>query len=380
MNLDELLNRISLSSLKGKERDPIIGETMRIAQTVRQIWPHGQRGVTLIELLIALMLTAIIGGALYQGLLNQSKNFIVQDQVGEAMQHCRTATDQILRELRMAGYSMAYVVGTPDNTVNDQGIVVGTRTVINGTAVTTNNDANRGTTDSLVVRRGDAVPWTVFRYKVQHLGKWTKVMLDEKVSVRTGDPDYVLLINKDKTEFWSARVTSRGVDDEDATKKMIWVEDYTGSISSDTDGDPSNGLTGKATTEGFYTDGLCVKFKEIAFYIDTSTGIPTLTKAVNAGASQIVARYIEDLQIAYQDSAGTWYRGGSGTTQSDPPIVDNIRNVRINVLARASTASPRSNYFQAALEDGNRHPATGADGYIRRSLTSQARARNFGVD
>ena len=380
MNFNKLLRRVPSLHLKDGERDTLTGEAMRTAKTAKQIRPRGQRGVTLIELMIALVLTAIIGGALYQGLVSQSRNFIQQDQVAETMQHCREATDQILRELRMAGYSMAYVVGTPDNTVNDQGIAVGTRTVINGTSVTTNNASSRGTSDSLVIRRGDAVPWSIKRYKVQHLGRWTKVMLDYKVHVREGDPDYVLLMNKDKTDFWSARVTARGVDDEDATKKMIWIEDYTGSISSDTDGDPGNGLTGKATTDGFYTDGLCVKFKEIAFYIDTSSGIPTLMKAINGYSSQIVARNIEDLQIAYQDSAGTWYRGGSGTTQSDPPVVNDIRNVRISVLARASTASTKSPYFYAVLEDGNRHPATGGDGYARRSLTTQVRVRNFGVD
>jgi prepilin-type N-terminal cleavage/methylation domain-containing protein len=353
---------------------------MRTAKTAKQVWPRGQRGVTLIELMIALVLTAVIGGALYQGLVNQSKTFIQQDQVAEAMQHCRTATEQILRELRMAGYSMAYVVGAPDNTVNDQGIVVGTKTVINGTTVTTNNDSSRGTTDSLVIRRGDAVPWSIKRYKTQHNDRWTKVMLDSKIHVRQGDPDYVLLMNKDKTDFWSARVTNRGVDDEDNTKKMIWIENYTGSISTDTDGDSSNGRTGiptGLTDDGFYTDGMCVKFKEIAFYIDWSSGIPTLMKAVNGYSSQIVARYIEDLQIAYQDSAGTWYRGGSGTTQSDPSTVNDIRNARISVVARASAASTRNSFSHAALEDGNQH---GPDGYLRRSLTTQVRVRNFGVD
>ena len=383
MNFNKLLRRGPSFHLKDGERDTLTGEAMRTAKTAKQIWPRGQRGVTLIELMIALVLTAIIGGALYQGLVSQSKTFIQQDQVSEAMQHCRTATEQILRELRMAGYSMAYIVGAPDNTVNDQGIVVGTTTVINATSVTTNNDANRGTTDSLVIRRGDAVPWSIKRYKTQHNDRWTKVMLDAKIHVRQGDPDYVLLMNKDKTDYWSARVTNRGVDDEDNTKKMIWIENYTGSISTDTDGDPSNGRTGiptALTDDGFYTDGLCVKFKEIAFYIDWSSGIPTLMKAVNGYPSQIVARNIEDLQIAYQDSSGAWYWSGSGASDPASLVLNNVRNVRISVLARASTASPRSNYFHEALEDGNRHPATGADGFIRRSLTTQARVRNFGVD
>jgi len=337
---------------------------MRRAKTANHIWPCGQGGVTLIELLIALVLTAIIGGALYQGLVHQSKSFIQQDQTAEAMQHCREATEQILRELRMAGYGMSYQDAS-NNTVNDLGIVLGEETLINGTSVTTN-----GSTDSLVIRRGDSVPWTVWKYKYQDIppGERIKVTYDEKITARFGDPDFVLLISVDKKEYWTTRVRFQGLDEEYAGKKHLRVEDYDGSLAS---------TNGKTTD---YEGGTCCKFKEIAFYIDTSTGIPTLMKAVNSGTSQIVARYIEDLQIAYQDSAGTWYRGGSGTTQTDPPVINNIRNVRISVLARASAASPRSNYFQEALEDGNRHPETGADGFARRSLTTQVRVRNFGVD
>jgi prepilin-type N-terminal cleavage/methylation domain-containing protein len=344
---------------------------MRTAKTAKQIRPRGQRGVTLVELMIALVLTAVIGGALYRGLVNQTKSFVQQDQSDEAMQHCRTATDQILRELRMAGYIMAYQ-DSSGITVNDRGIVVGTTTVINGTTLTTNNDANRGTTDSLVIRRGDSVPWTVWKYKYKYKDKHgvekTKVTFDERITVRFGDPDYVFLLSIDRKEYRTAVVQEKGLDDEYANKKMIRIDNYTGSITS------TNGLTYD------YSGGTCVKLKEIAFYIDTSSGIPTLMKAINGNPSQIVARYIEDFQVAYQDNAGVWYRGGSGTTQTNPPTVNNIRNVRINILARASTATARTPYFHAALEDGNRHPATGGDGFLRRSLTSQVRARNFGVD
>jgi len=366
MNFNKLLRRGSSLRLRDEERNTLTGEAMQRTQTAKQIWLRGQGGVTLIELLIALVLTAIIGGALYQGLVNQSRSFIQQDQTAEAMQHCREATDQILRELRMAGYSMAYQDAS-DNTVSDLGIVLGTETLINGTSVTTN-----GAADSLVIRRGDSVPWTVWKYKYKnkHSGERTKVTFDERVTVRFGDPDYVLLMSVDKKEYRTARVKQQGLDDEYAQKKKIMIEFYNGELLS------TNGETAD------YEGGTCVKFKEIAFYIDTSTGIPTLMKAVNSGASQIVARYIEDLQIAYQvEGEPKWYRGGgSEAIASDPPVINNIRNVRINILARAGTASPRSNYFHAALEDGNRHPATGADGFARRSLTTQVRVRNFGVD
>ncbi|MCJ7642279.1 MAG: prepilin-type N-terminal cleavage/methylation domain-containing protein [Desulfobacterales bacterium] len=329
----------------------------------------GQKGLTLIELLIALVLTAIIGGALYQGLINQSRSFVQQDQVAEAQQNCRVAMDNMLRELRMAGYSMAYQTTagfTSLTTVSDQGIALGTSvTTINGTTVQTNNASSRNYTDALVIRRGDSVPWTVWKYKVQHLGRWTKVMFDEKINVREGDPDYVFMISPDKTEFWSAIVTNRGVDDEYANKKMIWIEDYTRSIAS---------TNGKTTD---YGGGTVVKLKEIAFYIDTSGSFPKLMKAVNGGASQVVANHIEDLQVAFQTSDGSWYHNVGGT--GDPTIND-IRNVRVSVVARSRVAGSKAIYYEAALEDGRRHPTSGSDGYPRRVMTSQIRARNFGVD
>jgi prepilin-type N-terminal cleavage/methylation domain-containing protein len=327
----------------------------------------GQKGLTLIELLISLVLTAIIGGALYQGLINQSRSFVQQDQVAEAQQNCRVAMDNMLRELRMSGYCMAYQDAS-NNTVSDKGIALGTSvTTINGTTVQTNNDSSRNYTDALVIRRGDAVPWTVWKYQYKENvhGERSKVMYDEKVTVRFGDPDYVFMLDVDKKEYRIAKVREQGMDDVYTTKKMIRIEDYTGSIAS-TDG---------LTTD--YEGGSCVKFKEIAFYVDTSGSFPRLMKAVNGGASQVVANYIEDLQVAFQTSNGSWYHNVGGT--GDPTIND-IRNVRVSVVARSRVAGSKAIFYEAALEDGRRHPTSGSDGYPRRVMTSQIRARNFGVD
>jgi len=330
-----------------------------------------QKGLTLVELLIALVLTAIIGGAMYQGLINQSRSYVQQDQAAEAQQNCRVAMDDILRELRMAGYSMAYQTTsgfTSLTTVSDLGIVLGTSvTTINGTTVQTNNNSSRNYSDALVIRRGDAVPWSVWKYQYKENvhGERSKVMYDEKVTVRFGDPDYVFMLDVDKKEYRIARVREQGMDDVYTTKKMIRIEDYTGSVAS------TNGLTAN------YEGGTCVKFKEIAFYVDTSGSFPRLMKAVNGGASQVVANYIEDLQVAFQTSNGSWYYNVGGT--GDPTIND-IRNVRVNIVARSRVAGAKAIYYEAALEDGRRHPTSGTDGFPRRVMTSQIRARNFGVD
>jgi prepilin-type N-terminal cleavage/methylation domain-containing protein len=340
-------------------------KVMLVLQRLKKNRFLGPKGLTLIELLIALVLTAIIGGAVYQGVINQSRSFIQQDQLAEAQQNSRIAMDNILRELRMAGYGMSYVDGN-DNTVNDRGLVLGSVTLINGATVVTNNNSSRKYTDGIVIRKGDQVPWTIRTYKKKHHGDRNKVTFDESVTVRWGDPDYVLLMTPDKTDYRTGRVMEKGMDDEYANKKAIWIEDYPGSFAS------TNGM------DANYGGGTCTKLKEIAYYIDTSSDIPMLMKAVDASPSQVVAKYIEDLQVAYQDNNSNWYRHQSGST--DPPVLANIRNIRVSVVARARVANPKNVYSQAALEDGRSHPAAGADGYARRVLTSQIKLRNYGID
>jgi prepilin-type N-terminal cleavage/methylation domain-containing protein len=61
-------------------------------------------GVTLIELLIALVLSSILTAALYRSFISQQKTYTVQDQVAEMQQNIRVAMGQMTKEIRMAGY------------------------------------------------------------------------------------------------------------------------------------------------------------------------------------------------------------------------------------------------------------------------------------
>jgi type IV pilus assembly protein PilW len=62
------------------------------------------RGLTLIELLIALMLSSLLTAVLYRAFVSQQKTYMVQDQVADMQQNVRIAMGQMAREIRMAGY------------------------------------------------------------------------------------------------------------------------------------------------------------------------------------------------------------------------------------------------------------------------------------
>ena len=63
-----------------------------------------KKGLTLIELLIALVLSSILIAALYRGFISQQKTYTVQDQVADMQQNLRIAMGQMTKEVRMAGY------------------------------------------------------------------------------------------------------------------------------------------------------------------------------------------------------------------------------------------------------------------------------------
>lgn len=63
-----------------------------------------QKGITLIELLVALVIGGIIIGGIYNLFVAQTKAYTVQDQVAEVQQNVRSAMEILLRDLRMTGF------------------------------------------------------------------------------------------------------------------------------------------------------------------------------------------------------------------------------------------------------------------------------------
>jgi type IV pilus assembly protein PilW len=88
-----------------------------------------EKGITLIELLVALVISAILIAGIYRVFVAQTRAYTVQDQVVEVQQNVRGAMEILLRDLRMAGcdddnLNSTVTIPTPITPVADNAITV----------------------------------------------------------------------------------------------------------------------------------------------------------------------------------------------------------------------------------------------------------------
>jgi prepilin-type N-terminal cleavage/methylation domain-containing protein len=62
------------------------------------------KGLTLIELLIAMVIVSALVGGIYRTFISQQHTYVVQEQVVDMQQNLRMAINQMVREIRMAGF------------------------------------------------------------------------------------------------------------------------------------------------------------------------------------------------------------------------------------------------------------------------------------
>lgn len=63
-----------------------------------------RKGITIIELMVALIIFGLVVGGIYRVFVAQTKAYTTQDQVVEVQQSVRSAMEILLRDIRMAGY------------------------------------------------------------------------------------------------------------------------------------------------------------------------------------------------------------------------------------------------------------------------------------
>ena len=240
------------------------------------------RGITLIELLVALVISGVLLAGAYRTFISQQKTFVVQDQVVDMQQNMRSAINRMMSEIRMSGFGnlstllpVTFNTGTFNNALNPDTPAAGALTIVSavwGTSTLT-NEAGVGQTQVIVSTLTDVQGNALFD---------------------TGDRKYICIGGMD-----SQTITS--------------IDNGTKTITL-------NGPLAFHHPVGtpVYT------IRALSYQVALVDGIPTLLRDENMGAgAQPQADNIENLQFTYLDA--------DGNPTANPP---DIRIIRVSLTAR----------------------------------------------
>jgi prepilin-type N-terminal cleavage/methylation domain-containing protein len=95
------------------------------------------KGITLIELLVAFVISGLLLAAVYRTFINQQKTFAVQEQVVDMQQNMRAAINRMMTEIRMAGFGnipmvlpVTFGTRTFNNVLNPDTPTAGSLTIV----------------------------------------------------------------------------------------------------------------------------------------------------------------------------------------------------------------------------------------------------------
>jgi len=247
-----------------------------------------QNGITLIELLVALVITAGLIAIIYRTFIGQQKTYVVQEQVVDMQQNMRIAINRMMTEIRMAGFGNLSMVlpvtiagNTFNNAINVNTPTAGALTIVyaTGGTATLTNATTAGQNQVVVSTLTDTHGNPLFD---------------------TGNRRYICI----------------------------------GGLESHTITSIDNGtrtITLNGTLLFNHLVGTSVfTIKALSYQVAVVDGIPTLLRDENLGGGpQPQAEHIENLQFATFD--------GDGNPTVNPPA---IRVIRASLMARTAMSDP----------------------------------------
>jgi len=248
-----------------------------------------RKGMTLIELLVALVISGLLVGGVYRTFVSHQHTYTIQEQVVDMQQNARLAIHRMTRELRMAGFGGGGVNAWA--TFFSKGPVYGAY----------NNVVNPGadaTSVTVVEGYQTLVPTTL---SVNATSGDTSIFVNDASSFDTGVRQYISINGVEShriTQIAGNEIRFPGWDkltnDHLAGEKVYLVMAITYSRAQLPDG-------------------------KWALLRDDHLG----------GGSQPVAENIESLQFAYFDA--------NGNITANPP---DIRMIQVNIVARTDQTDP----------------------------------------
>jgi prepilin-type N-terminal cleavage/methylation domain-containing protein len=249
------------------------------------------KGITLIELLVALVISGFLLAAAYRTFIGQQKTFVVQEQVVDIQQNVRAAINRMMTELRMSSFGnvsmvlpVTYTTGTFNNVLNLNTPAAGALTIVSavGGISTLTGEGMIGQTQVTASTLTDSQGNALFD---------------------TGDRKYISI----------GGIESHMITSIDSGTKTIT-------------------LNGPLTF--YHPVGTPVyTIRALSYQVALVNGIPTLLRNENmGGGAQPQADNIENLQFTYLDADGN-------------PTVNpaDIRIVRVSLTARTERQDPDLN-------------------------------------
>jgi len=277
-----------------------------------------RKGLTLIELMIALAIVSVLVAGIYRTFASQQHTYAVQEQVVDMQQNLRMAVSQMMRELRMAGFGRPDVkMYGPDGM---HGVYKNVVTPLDdGTGVTIVGGFQQVATVATAAKSGE-----------------TKLLLSDASGFDLDKRQY-LCING--TE--SHRIKS-------ITGNEIVF--YSNNGTNDNDGE---------LTEDHYAGEPVFRMLAVTYSIGTSEGKTCLLRDDNLGAGpQPVAENIESLRFRYVMANGDVLDVVPANRR------DETRMIQVTLVARTDKTDPELDKV--------------GDGYRRRTVTSNIQVRNLG--
>ena len=238
------------------------------------------KGFSLVEVMIALILSAIVTGAAFKAYVNQHKSYMIQDDVTNIQQSTRACLDQLSRQIRMAGYQLPnglpsiVAANTNPDTITVTYHESGCDTYLNAAMTSTTADFVCGSSVSCF----GVGQWVYLWEADSAKGEWVNI-----TNVQAG-----------------ARTLQHG---------------------------------GAPTSRKYGANSNIMSITQIKFYVDRSdTAHPKLMMSPMNGTPQIYADDISNLQLTYKLK--------NGTVVDVPANYQDILEVLISITGRSDTPDP----------------------------------------
>lgn len=357
-----------------------------------------EKGFTLIELIVALVISSIVLTGVFNLFNNSQKTYVVQEDVAELQQNVRIGKMFLERDIRMAGSGIlnlsyggfeVFPIEFENNVDGLSGEAASIANIVTGTDLLVVryqnfNTQGCGTDPSGTILSCDDLPQLILSNEMPATATVAIVVDDLETAPYTAWDESCYCNGETYTQPTPGMPFIVTTPDGSSSAVLF----HTSTLpNSDKIGNAPNftydGVTypnktlntypAGSTINFFYTDGIY----EAIYYIETVDGIPCLVRDSGSGG-QVIAEYIEDMQLAFgldtvnDGQVDLWINNADLTdTQKEQ-----VRLVRLNLLGRTANEQRDFTGNRPGLED---HAAGPADHFRRRQLTVTVKVRNLGL-